>query len=128
MENDFTVLILEDEDAIRESLAAYLEDFGISVLKPADVNEAREMCELREPAVAIVDLRLPGTGGDAFIQEVHDRCPGTRFILYTGSPPEEVPSELLDLPWVSPNIFFKPVFDLKLIYDEVVRCAGETRG
>ena len=67
--NERKILVLDDEPDIRDSLAAYLEDCGFSVLPVGSGEEA--LASLSEVCVAIIDIRLRGMDGLTFIKKAH---------------------------------------------------------
>ena len=59
-----TVVIADDHPAIIDSVGRYLELNGIAVLgTAADGDGAVAVCEELKPAVALIDLRMPGLSG-----------------------------------------------------------------
>jgi DNA-binding response OmpR family regulator len=56
-----TVLVCEDEDALRELVRIALD--GFEVLEAEDGDAALELARRERPAVALVDLMLPGRSG-----------------------------------------------------------------
>lgn len=115
------VLVIDDDEAVRISLAMHFEDLGYEVYEAASGEEALQLIVDIEPDAAIVDLRLPNMDGIETIRSI--KCGGRScvYIIYTGSVEVEVPQEILDMPCVSKTIFFKPVDDLNLISDEAER-------
>lgn len=67
---DKTVLVVDDEEDIRDYLAAVLEDAGFRVITAADGNQAIE--RLREAPVDFVslDLVMPNKSGMRFLREM----------------------------------------------------------
>jgi CheY-like chemotaxis protein len=58
------VLVADDDDAIRALLAAAIgEEPGRHVLTAADGAQALARCEQTRPALALVDVNMPGLGG-----------------------------------------------------------------
>ncbi|HEX8982715.1 MAG TPA: response regulator transcription factor [Ktedonobacterales bacterium] len=57
------VLVVDDEEPIREVLAEYLRQAGFSVLKAADGPEAIRIATATPPDLLILDLMLPGMDG-----------------------------------------------------------------
>ena len=114
--NEPSVLVLDDEGVVRESLADYFEDCGWRVLQAASAEEALNLLAVDPPEGALVDIRLPGMRGDSFIREAHRLCPGLAFVIVTGSPElcrnGEGKSFLLDLPATFARLFEKPITDL----------------
>lgn len=59
-----TLLVVDDEDAIRETVALALEEQGYRVLQAADGRQALEMVRSAErPDLMILDLMLPSLNG-----------------------------------------------------------------
>ncbi len=106
------VLILDDDEAIRESLAEFFEDRGWQVLPVATAEEAFDIVEREEPNSAIVDIRLPGMDGNAFIRAVCRSHPRLSCVVCTGSPEYRLPDDVAAMSQVSENVFSKPVKDM----------------
>lgn len=120
-----TVLVLDDEKVVRESLVDYFEDSGWRVLPAVSAELGLEILGRERVDGALVDMRLPGMSGDAFIREAHRLRPGMAFVVVTGSP-ELCPSggsrELAEgLPGTSGRIFEKPIQDLEELETELWR-------
>lgn len=62
-----SILIVEDEEPIREMLAFTLSRAGYTILEAASVNEARQVIEKRIPSLILLDWMLPGISGVDFI-------------------------------------------------------------
>ena len=58
-----TVLLIEDEEAIREGLCDALEDAGYRVLAAADGVKGLHLGLTSDPDLIILDLMLPGMDG-----------------------------------------------------------------
>jgi signal transduction histidine kinase/ActR/RegA family two-component response regulator len=58
-----TVLVVEDNDDTRESLAVALELHGYRVLQSGDGAQALELLRSRRPPIAVLDIGLPGLDG-----------------------------------------------------------------
>ncbi len=78
------VMLVDDEEGVRKSFDRLLSERGFAVSTVEDGDRAVSLLR-EEPAEVIVsDLRMPGLDGLQLLQWVHDRQPGTRFILLTG--------------------------------------------
>ena len=79
------VLLVEDEAAVRETLAAELAAAGHIVLTAADGAEALARLDAGEAVDALVtDLAMPGLDGLAVIRAARARRPGLPAMLLTG--------------------------------------------
>ncbi|MFZ5569336.1 MAG: response regulator [Thermodesulfobacteriota bacterium] len=119
------ILILDDDTSIRESMAAYLEDEGFHAMVVESGEEAVSLLDLKRVDAAIVDLRLPGMNGEAFIRSVYDRFPNMVFVIYTGSPEYRPTADIVRLPRVADTVFLKPIEDLGLLVAELRRLIAE---
>jgi len=85
------VLIIDDEPHIRQILADFLHDEGrFEVRGAATAAEALSILDEGGADVCLVDLRLEGRDGFAFVQEATARHPGVRFLIHTGSHESDV--------------------------------------
>src|SRR3954465_10932796 len=90
-------MIVDDHEALREGLEVMLSHQGNDVVGVAgNVAAALDLLEGAEPAIAIVDTRLPDGRGIALPRELLARSPGLGVILYTGDSDAELLYEGLD--------------------------------
>lgn len=83
----YKVLIVDDEQAIREGLTAVLnwESLGFKVAgTAANAIEAKHKYELYCPDLMIVDIRMPGRDGLELIQELRVQDPELNIIILSG--------------------------------------------
>ena len=80
-----TVLVVDDEENIRELLRSFLEELGMSVLLAESAEQALARDDLDRVDVAMLDVRLPGRiDGHALQQELNRRFPDMAKILMSG--------------------------------------------
>ncbi len=77
------VLVVEDEEAIRELVATYLEQEGFSVLAAPDGISMRRTLAERSVDLIVLDVRLPDEDGFDLVRELR-RTRDTPVILLTG--------------------------------------------
>ncbi len=116
-----TVLILDDDEAVRESLMYHFEDCGWRVLLAATAEEAFDVLAHETPAGVVVDIRLPGMDGNDFIREVCRRNINMACVICTGSPQYRPPDDITTLPQVSKQVFAKPVENLAELEESLHR-------
>jgi two-component system alkaline phosphatase synthesis response regulator PhoP len=58
-----TVLVVDDEERLRELLRGYLAQAGFTVLLAADGRQALELARAERPDLLVLDLMLPGIDG-----------------------------------------------------------------
>ena len=78
-----TILIAEDEAALREALASLLTDEGYDVMEAADGRAAYQQILDRPFDVILSDFRMPNMDGLEFLQHVRQLDVETPFILMT---------------------------------------------
>ncbi len=116
-----TILILDDERIVRDSFSDYFQDRLWRPVQAESAERALKLLEAESPAAAVVDVRLSGMDGDAFIREARVKKPGMAFVICTGSPEYGIPDDLLGLPQVSNRLFRKPVISLADMEKDLLR-------
>ena len=81
---DVKILVVDDEDYMREVVRQALENAGFTVEEAADGKMAVSMLRQYPYQVIITDLRLPGLTGEAILEEALSLFPETIVILMTG--------------------------------------------
>src|SRR5688572_18708114 len=89
-----TVSIVEDDDALRDTLARYLDTRGFRCVSTHGSAEAalRELPKVK-PAVVLMDINLPRKNGIECVNELKALLPATKCIMLTARS-EEHTSEL----------------------------------
>jgi PAS domain S-box-containing protein len=81
-----TVLLAEDDDAVRDVLARSLREYGYAVLEARDGHQALELA-LAAPAppdLVVADVVMPGLAGQGLSIELHKRWPGLPVLFTSG--------------------------------------------
>jgi CheY-like chemotaxis protein len=81
-----TILLAEDEAGIRALTKAYLEGLGYLVLAASDGKDAIRISQEYDGVIHLIltDLLMPGTRGDAAIEEIRKTRPDIHAILMSG--------------------------------------------
>jgi len=77
------VLIVDDDIAIRTSLADAVSEWASEVRVASDGSEALARIAEGVPDLVISDVRMPGTGGVELLQLLRERAPATDVVLMT---------------------------------------------
>ena len=125
--NHNTILIIEDEERIRQLLTMFLEDVEEFSLR--EVSSAEQALDelSREPAwLCIVDIRLPGMNGMEFIKAARIKNICKNFLIHTGSIELFLPNELAEQGLTQKDVFFKPcdMYELLARIREIVGQPG----
>jgi len=108
-------LILDDEESIRQSIAAYMEDNGYIIFQANSGEQALEIVANNRIDEAVVDIRLPGIDGNTFMIEARKILPDIKFVVHTGSADYIPPDTVKALGVTSDRVLIKPVSDLNVL-------------
>ena len=86
------VLVVDDEESVREVARAMLENCGFTVLTAADGQQALEVFRdhADETVAVLLDLTMPGMKANEVVRELHLIRPNSKVILSSGYNEEEV--------------------------------------
>ena len=121
-----SILIVDDEPIVRESIRDWLIDAGYQVATAGSGEEALEIIERRDFGIMIVDVRLPGKTGITILKEVKALKPQIKSIVITAYPSAELTAEAMKLGAV--DYLVKPIApdDLeRLIRETLLECVRE---
>jgi DNA-binding NtrC family response regulator len=82
--SDLTALIIDDDEAFRDSLELLVQREGFATRTAGSLAEARDRLVVARPDVALVDLGLPDGDGLAWLRE-EPAAQGVEVIVITGS-------------------------------------------
>jgi len=77
------ILVVDDEDLVREVVSDYLTRDGYRVVAAADAPGARELLDRHRPDLAVLDIMLPGGDGLALVRELRAAGSTLPIILLT---------------------------------------------
>lgn len=79
------ILVVDDDEAVREVTSGYLEDLGYTAIEAGSGGAALEIFEHREDIDAVVlDFAMPGLNGADLAREMQSRRPGVPILFATG--------------------------------------------
>ncbi len=84
------ILLLEDEEDLREPYRMFLESEGHEVLEAASISQARSLADRSDEPIALLlaDVVLPDGSGAEFAEELGTKLDGLRVIFLSGYAPE----------------------------------------
>lgn len=80
------ILVVDDDDTIRTTMKAILQDEGYTVDLASTGKEAIQKSQQNNYNVALLDIRLPDIEGVELLKLLKDGVPRTRKIMVTGYP------------------------------------------
>jgi two-component system, chemotaxis family, chemotaxis protein CheY len=78
------ILVVDDEELLRETLRAFLELEGHTVLEASDGMEAVELCASEQPDILVTDLVMPARDGLETIRHSRRKHPGVKIVAISG--------------------------------------------
>ncbi|MBA5866708.1 MAG: response regulator [Nitrospira sp. CR1.3] len=88
-----TVLVVDDEQLVRDLLVQFLSLRGYRALGVKDASDALSMIEQAPPDLVVLDLFLPGMNGVEMMRRLRQKEFAGAVIIITGSHDEEVLEE-----------------------------------
>lgn len=67
-----TIMIIEDEEMIREELSSLLESAGYSVIAPTDFQNVTKQVLDVKPDLLLLDIQLPGVNGEVVLKNIRE--------------------------------------------------------
>jgi CheY-like chemotaxis protein len=83
--SDIRVLIVDDDPAIREVLSGVLSLEGYAIATATNGLEALEVTERMQPALILLDMRMPVLDGWGFARELGPRRQGLKILVMTAA-------------------------------------------
>ncbi|MEW6208065.1 MAG: PAS domain S-box protein [Acidobacteriota bacterium] len=79
-----TILVVEDEEAVRKLTRIILSVGGYTVLEAANGREAIEMCSQRSVDLLLTDVVMPQMSGRELVEKVSIICPQMKVLYMSG--------------------------------------------
>jgi two-component system nitrogen regulation response regulator NtrX len=79
-----SVMIIDDEQSIRQSLSGLLSDEGFDVITASNGYEALKMIDTEPPDLVLLDIWMPGIDGIETLKEIKKDNPFIQVIIITG--------------------------------------------
>jgi DNA-binding response OmpR family regulator len=101
------VLVVEDEEAVRELEKFILEQHGYEVMEASDGLEGLTKAEFRKPDLILLDLMMPDVSGGRMFDEMrhHPATKDIPIVVVTGKPDAH---EMFDDAIGEDNVIMKP--------------------
>ena len=89
------ILVVDDEDPVRNFIRYILETAGYAVLTAADGEQALKVCRTFPTTIHLLlsDVLMPKLGGIELCEQILRECPAMKVLLLSGTaeqPPEGV--------------------------------------
>ncbi len=119
------VLIIDDEDIIRDSVSTYLEDSGFVVYRAGDGREGLRRFRELTPDVVLLDLRMPRMDGIEVLAAIAEQLDEIPVIVVTGA--GVLQDAVAALRLGAFDFVTKPIVDMAVLEHAVNRALERTR-
>jgi DNA-binding NtrC family response regulator len=85
-----SILVVDDEESVRLSLAAVLEREGYKVFTAESGEEGLRLLKANPIQLVITDHNMPGMNGVEFLKLVRERNPDVLRLMLTGDPDPQI--------------------------------------
>ncbi|MBD9398018.1 MULTISPECIES: two-component system response regulator RssB [unclassified Pseudomonas] len=114
-----TLLLIDDDEVVRASIAAYLEDSGFNILLASNGLQGLEVFERERPDLVVCDLRMPQVDGLELIRRISALEYSAPIIVVSGAGVMTDVVEALRLG--AADYLIKPLEDLAVLEHSVRR-------
>ena len=121
----YCVLVIDDEDIVRDSISTYLEDSGFVVHQAKDGKEGLERFRKVAPNVVLLDLRMPRMDGLEVLASIAEELDQVPVIVVTGA--GVLQDAVAALRLGAFDFVTKPIVDMAVLEHAVNRALERTR-
>jgi PAS domain S-box-containing protein len=111
--NQETILIIDDEPSVRESLSCFFQDEGYRVVTAENGETGLELFSKERVDIVLTDLKMPRKDGIEVMTAIHEQSPDTPMVVVSGAGREEDIIKALRMG--AKDYITKPIQDLEMI-------------
>jgi PAS domain S-box-containing protein len=95
LHGDERILVVEDEDSVRQLMEKLLYQYGYSVMSVDGPEEAMKICSNRKRGIdlLITDIVMPGMRGGQLAEKVRELIPEIKVVFVSGYPQKKLENE-----------------------------------
>ena len=79
-----TILVVDDEDGVRESVREVLSDEGYRVVDTADGTQVLDIIKSERPELVLLDIWMPQMDGIGLLKEIKSKEPDINVVMVSG--------------------------------------------
>ena len=121
----FTILTIDDESYIRQSIKSFLEDYGFIVFEAENGKKGIEVFNAQSPDLVLLDLRMPGMDGLEVLEVLKAQCPDVPLVVASGT--GDMNSVVDALRLGANDYILKPIEDMIVLYHSIQKCLKESQ-
>jgi signal transduction histidine kinase/HPt (histidine-containing phosphotransfer) domain-containing protein/BarA-like signal transduction histidine kinase len=124
-EKETVVLIIDDDESVRQSMRFFLEDSDYKVIAAENGKSGLVLFDRERPDLVLLDLRMPGMDGFQVLAKLTDRSPDTPVIVVSGVGVLEDAVKALHMgAW---DYFLKPIVNLSMLFHGIEKSLERAR-
>ncbi len=77
------ILVVDDETTMLETLSSFFGSRGYQLMTAASAEAALKLIAQEQPALALIDIKLPGMNGIELLKRIKQDYPGTKTFIIT---------------------------------------------
>ena len=108
-----SILVIDDDDVVRGSIAAYLQGSGFKTLEAGNGQQGLQIFRTNAPDLILCDLRMPVMDGLTMLTQVRQEASDIPFIVVSGAGVMTDVVEALHLG--ASDFLVKPIVDLEVL-------------
>ena len=108
-----SVLVIDDDSTVRDSIVAYLDDCDYRMLSAANALEALGILAGERPDAVVCDLKMPGMYGIELLEKIKQQYPDLPVIVVSGAGVMDDVVRALRLG--ADDFLVKPIIDLEVL-------------
>ena len=122
--NNWPILLVDDEEDIRDVLGVSLADMGYTVHTAENGDQALDIFRKIDPPIVLTDIKMPGMDGLGLLQMIKHENPETEVIMITGH--GDMNLAIKSLKFEATDFITKPINDdaleiaLRRVQDKIV--------
>ena len=120
-----TILTIEDDDVVRKSIAAYLNDRGFDVLQAGNGQAGLQLLRSHHPDLILLDLRLPEMDGIDILKNITKYTLHAPVIIISGTGRIEDAVDALRLG--ASDFLLKPIVDMEILLHIIEKTIDRAR-
>jgi UDP-3-O-[3-hydroxymyristoyl] N-acetylglucosamine deacetylase len=79
-----TILVVDDEERVRESVREVLSDEGYRVVETADVTRVLDIIDEEKPGLILLDIWMPMADGIGLLKDIKSKEPQLNVVMISG--------------------------------------------
>lgn len=109
-----SVLVIDDDSTVRDSMVAFLDDYDYQVLSAACGREALQLLTERSVDAVVCDLKMPGLNGIELLEKLKQQQPLLPVIVVSGAGVMDDVVKALRLG--ADDYLVKPILDMEVLH------------